>query len=302
MGGQLLPLQELKDDFITSKLRNLALVQAMVLPDHPESLFVEAFLNEAKVADKKSVAKVMGRPSIGMREDLVSISGKAITYRYSSLLYAPPVDDPQRIIFGVLSAAHNRNARHMIRSTWAQDQENVFFLVAGPWENISTEFFLHGDILWLDIEESYYYSLTYKTGLFLHATDKHVEQYSYAFKTDHDSYIVVEKLREALHGNRPDYWGNCNFEKKWRRPDRDPSSKHYMPPGTYSPDLYPVSASGMGDALSSDFNNCASRHLESLPFMPMEDISVGMLAERCNAQCKLDEGKFTDGPGNIVSH
>merc|ERR1711957_119907 len=39
---------------------------------------------------------------------------------------------------------------------------------------------------------------------------------------------------------------------------------------------------------------------------PMEDISVGMLAEMCNVQCKQDDWKFRDDPAkreyNIISH
>ena len=220
--GEVLHLQDLEKDVITSKLRNLAFAQAVVFPDQPESLFVEAFLTEAKVADARSVAKVMGMPSIWMGEDWVSISGKAITYRYSSLLSEPPVDNPQRIVVGVLSAAQNTASRHMIRSTWAQAQQNIFFLVAGPWEDVSREFSVHGDLLWLDMKESYYYGLTYKTGVFLHAVDKYVEQYSYAFKTDDDSYVVIEKLREVLHINQPNYWGNCNDKEVGDGPDTQP--------------------------------------------------------------------------------
>jgi len=161
--------------------------------------------------------------------------------------------------------------------------------------NISREFILYGDLVWFDIEESYYSALTYKVGVFLRAIDKHVKQYSYAFKTDDDSYVVMEKLRESLHGNQPDYWGNCNGEEKWRRPKRNPSHPHYMPTSTYPQELYPVWASGMGYALSSNFISCASRHLESLQFMPMEDIAVGMLAEKCNVTCRLEGWTWREG-------
>ena len=53
--SQLLSLQNLEDDFVKEKLKNLTIAQALLFPDHPESLFVEAFLNEAKSAKARSI-------------------------------------------------------------------------------------------------------------------------------------------------------------------------------------------------------------------------------------------------------
>ena len=213
--GELLSLLDLEKDFIVGKLRNMTIVQSMVFPDHPESLFVEALLKEAKVTDEtKSVSVALGRPRVEIHEDLVIISGKHIKYRYSSLLSDPAVSDAERMVVGVLAAARKPTARHMVRQTWAGlDPGNVFFVVAGPWDDISEEFINHGDLLWLDIEESYYYGLTYKTEVLLHAAETHAKSYSFLFKTDDDSYIVLEQLSKVLKEHRPGLWGNCNKEE-----------------------------------------------------------------------------------------
>ena len=217
--GELLALLDLDKDYIASKLRNLTIVQSMVFPDHPESLFVEALLKEAAVADQKSVASTLGRPRVEVKEATVTISGREIAYRYSNIFSAPSVlEDADRVVVGVLSAAQSPTPRHMVRQTWAKlDPQNLFFVVAGRWEDIAEEFLNYGDLLWLDIEETYYYGLTYKTEVFLHATETHVVHYSYVFKTDDDSYIVLDKLSQVLHGHRPDFWGNCNKEEVSRQ-------------------------------------------------------------------------------------
>ena len=52
--GTLLKLTELQRPFIENKIANLALAQQVLLPDHPNSLFVESFLKEALVAMEKT--------------------------------------------------------------------------------------------------------------------------------------------------------------------------------------------------------------------------------------------------------
>ena len=48
--GELLKLKELSMEYIDAKLLNLSVAQAILLPDHPESLFVPTLLKEATVA------------------------------------------------------------------------------------------------------------------------------------------------------------------------------------------------------------------------------------------------------------
>ena len=59
---------------------------------------------------------------------------------------------------GVLSGAEGQgpSLRQAIRDTWAshdgegRTEENVFFLVAGPWQEVKYEYEEHKDLLWID--------------------------------------------------------------------------------------------------------------------------------------------------------
>ena len=69
-----------------------------------------------------------------------------------------------------------------------------------------------------------------------------------------------------------------------------------MPLAIWPKKLYPVWASGLGYALSRNFNQCAIEHLADLPFMPMEDVSVGILAEKCKVECTQESWTWREGP------
>jgi hypothetical protein len=210
---ELLLLQNLHDDVIQEKLFNLTLVQSILLPDHPKSLFVEAFLKETIAVDRRFVPEVYTRRPIQVREGTSVISGNECTYRYPSTFSESEDDnDGQPIIFtGVISSARNHNRRHVIRGTWAEEYENpmrVFFVVAGRWEDIEQEFFDYGDLLWLDMNEGYR-QLTYKTQILFFAVDKHVKKYDFLFKTHDDAYVSLQDLNRIGRVFKPDYWGLC---------------------------------------------------------------------------------------------
>ena len=76
------------------------------------------------------------------------------------------------IIVGILSNAGDNGPvrRQTIQNTWAKDHPRVLFLVAGPWDGISNEYRIYGDLIWIDEEEIYnreYSVLTMKTLSFM---------------------------------------------------------------------------------------------------------------------------------------
>ena len=208
-------LLDIPGDVIQAKLRNLTIAQSVLLPDHPESLFVEAFLVETTMVDEKLVPEVYTRVPFQAGTATTIISGKKYTYRYPSSSFASsPKEHYPILVTGVLSTASNRNRRHVIRGTWAKhyrDPMRVFFLVAGPWEDIEEEFIEHGDLLWLDMKEDPSL-LTYKTETFFSAVDTHFKNYDYIFKTHDDSYVGVHELDDIIEKYHPDYWGLCHEE------------------------------------------------------------------------------------------
>jgi hypothetical protein len=182
----------------------------------------------------------------------------------------------------------------------------VFFLVAGTWtDQLSKEFQLYRDLIWIDQAEVYDVEksvLTYKTQSFasiVHREMKKFEEtggykYSYLFKTDDDSYVNLRYLHyELIERKRmtpiyplsvPFMWGICTYIR--RKPLRDLKYKWSISLESYPEEFYPSYCEGAGFALSRTLVDCMvdEDHIAQMRFMPFEDVSMGMLAERCHVE------------------
>ena len=167
----------------------------------------------------------------------------------------------------------------------------IFFLVSGPWDAIAEEFEQHRDLVWIQMEEDYM-SLTYKVSAFLKIVDdvatEYNIQYSHVLKTDDDSYVALDRLRTHFNfleakGVSTKYWGNCRKNVN-KEVDRDPNKKWSLGFHEYPEAIFPVNAVGAGYVMSRDFVHCAagSGHIAKTRFLKLEDVFVGMLAERCH--------------------
>ena len=284
--GELGKLQDLSLELIKGKLEQLAMAQTVLMPDHPQSLFVQAFVREAIASRANVLPQVAERAPIKVLEDTVTISRRSFMYRYPSTLTSSRTSDKTEapvVIVGVLSRTENFNARHSIRNTWAsKNSGRVFFILSGPWESpLLNEFELFGDIFWMDMPEEYL-RITYKVQAFFHAVNSHVESYDYVIKTDDDSYVLLEEVEHHLTTSKPNYWGCCVDNAS---PIRDPSDKWYMSTDMWPSEHYPPYALGMAYALSRNFLTCATKYLEGLFFMKFEDVAIGLLADLCSESC-----------------
>lgn len=240
-------------------------------------------------------------PSITKNDGFITVSCHTFIFR------APMenIQHPNEIVIGVLSAASGSGPtrRNYIRSTWAKELPNgVFFLVAGPWKDIEEEFMYYKDMIWIDEEEVYQGEqsvLTYKTISFftiLHRFARSSDQggFHHAIKTDDDSYVNVKKWKEFLAKDEDDdeeeessssfqydYFGQCpQFQVK---PSRDRKNKWPVTYTTYPEPSFPLYCQGAGFGLSRELLSCAvdQGHVEQFRYMPFEDVSIGLLAERC---------------------
>jgi len=206
--------------------------------------------------------------------------------------YRAPLSEIEKggysVVVGVLSGAGGKGPLHRdsIRSTWARTRKGIYFIVAGPWEDIAEEYEKYRDLIWIEEEEVYEGEqsvLPFKTQVFIHILQKYSlpgkAGYQYLFKTDDDSYLDVEFLEKTLHGKKYDYWGCCTTEHY--RPLRSPTRKWRVSFELYPEQVYPLYCQGAGFAMSHDFVNCMSTHLAYFRYMPFEDVAVGLLAERC---------------------
>ena len=222
------------------------------------------------------------------------------------IFYRVPLESFERAagestIVGVLSSAGGEGParRNSIRSTWAKNRAGIFFLVAGPWNQIADEYNQYGDLIWIDEEEIYSKwesVLTWKTYSFIaiaHELSLKVNgQYSNLFKTDDDSYVYMKRLNEILEAMKPEYYGRC---EKWPTPPvRGPNFKWSMGMQGYPEPYYPRYCQGAGYSLSRSFARCAVEdgHIAHVRYIRFEDVAVGHLAERCNIQNIVTSGRY----------
>lgn len=232
-----------------------------------------------------------------------TVSCHTISYRID----IPTFQKAKGIIIGVLSHSGGLGPtrRQSIRDTWGNTNQyenqnihsmHVTFLVAGPWDAIRDEYETYGDLIWIDEEEVYdgeHSVLTYKTQSFINivydlVTELDMDTIKYVFKADDDCYIHMQNLYNQLlvgveQRDQPrDYWGWCQL-KKWP-PNRDTTAKWPVSYELYPEPMYPRYCQGAGFALSWKFIECASsqNHISMSRYMPFEDVSMGVIAERCN--------------------
>jgi len=197
-----------------------------------------------------------------------------------------------KIVVGVLSAAARKGPlqRDSIRSTWARDTKNgVYFIVAGPWEDIKDEYEKFRDLIWLDEEEIYEGEesvLPFKTEAFLDILHRYTlpgsGRFEYLFKTDDDSYVNLEALEKTILKKNFDYWGCCTTTHF--KPLRSITRKWMVTYELYPEKFYPLYCQGAGFAMSRKFVECISNNVADFRYNPFEDVSVGLLAERCGVE------------------
>lgn len=259
--------------------------------------------------------------------------------------FKAPVDEIKNsgpFIIGILSGASGLGPgrRRVIRKTWASlgsnarnhttsechqrdDKEEkegvmqrnpchkespaVFFIVAGPWEEIQEEFETYNDLIWIDEKEVYNGEnsvLTQKSFSFF--TIAHLLAYSvnhggwrHAIKADDDCYVNMKWIQEKLsfpHGeyHKLHYYGNC--ENRGHRPLREPGNKFSANYQMYPEPEFPTFCLGAGYGVSRMFVQSAveNNHISNIRRMAFEDVSMGMLAER------MDHPAFTPTTVNYV--
>ena len=234
-------------------------------------------------------------------EDEFFVPGIGYTkYRYPTMTYGNM--DPL-VVVGVLATAHDPQRRHTVRQTWANGRTDVFFLVAGDWNDvIANEFKQYNDLFWIDGVEDYR-EITVKVIAWLAAANKHLQN-SFVVKADDDSYVRISALeRIARNQKEPLYLGQAVHAGDVIRDEKEP---WYVPLELFEPNHFPNYAYGGGYVLSPEVNACALDYLEARmdddKVFPIEDAFVGLMVQRgCNyrVQCTEDDrfltGKDWDG-------
>jgi len=216
----------------------------------------------------------------------VVISNKSIKY-----IFPNDIKLWSGIVYGIVSGGMNgKLKRQHIRDTWCKGQQ-CLFVVYGPFEGIRDEYEKNADMLWLDIDDSSddTYIIPYQSQVFMHVMNTQVSKLTYAFKTYDDYYVSTSKIEEELFTKRPEYWGKVHYSAQV---ERNPLSQWFLTKEQYSPETYPDYCGSLAYAMSKSFLSCASSNLNTLEFMPWEDVASGILAQKCNVKPVDSTGKF----------
>ncbi|XP_078514985.1 beta-1,3-galactosyltransferase 5-like [Lissotriton helveticus] len=201
---------------------------------------------------------------------------------------------PPFLVILVAARPKDVKARTAIRRTWGKDQTignkriAVFFLVGTMAEgerkaeaDIAAESLVYRDIIQKNFTDTYF-NLTLKTLMGLEWVDHFCPQTKYVMKTDTDMFVNVFYLTELLvKKNRTTTFFTGN-QRLHDSPVRNNLSKWYISEEEYPDKLYPPFCSGSGYILSSDVAHNVFTISESVPFLKLEDVFVGMCLQKLN--------------------
>lgn len=197
------------------------------------------------------------------------------------------------LVLLVASSSQQVDARMAIRHTWGQTRTVAgkrlvtFFLLGSPGNarqqaGIAAESQRYGDIIQKNFTDTYY-NLTLKTMMGMEWIHRFCSQSSFAMKTDTDVFVNVFYLTELLLRKKKTAGFFTGFLKLHEFPIRTRMSKWYVSREEYPGTTYPPFCSGTGYVLSSDVASQIYNISESVPFIKLEDVFIGL----CLAKLKI---------------
>ncbi|XP_062429653.1 beta-1,3-galactosyltransferase 5 [Rhea pennata] len=201
--------------------------------------------------------------------------------------------NPPFLVLLVTSSCPHVNARMAIRQTWGKERivaskRIVTYFLLGMSVNhseqadIVAESQKYKDIIQKNFTDTYY-NLTLKTMMGIEWIHKFCYQSSFVMKTDADVFVNVFYLAELLLRKKRSTRFFTGFLKPHEYPIRKTNSKWYVSNEEYPGDTYPPFCSGTGYVLSTDVASEIYNISESIPFIKLEDVFIGL----CLAKLKI---------------
>lgn len=208
----------------------------------------------------------------------------------------PDIDchkSPPFLVLLVASSFQQLDARMAIRHTWGKERTVAgkslvtFFLLGSPVDpsqqaGIVEESQRYRDIIQKNFTDTYY-NLTLKTMMGMEWIHRFCSQSSFVMKTDTDVFVNVFYLTELLLRKKKTAGFFTGFLKLHEYPIRTRWSKWYVSREEYPGTTYPPFCSGTGYVLSSDVASQIYNISESVPFIKLEDVFIGL----CLAKLKI---------------
>ncbi|XP_012637241.3 beta-1,3-galactosyltransferase 5 [Microcebus murinus] len=217
----------------------------------------------------------------------------AFKREYGSFLQLPDMDcrqNPPFLVLLVTSSHKQQDARMAIRQTWGRERTvngklvKALFLLGTTASEADTravaeESRRHRDVIQKDFVDAYY-NLTLKTMMGMEWVHHFCPQATFVMKTDSDMFINVNYLAELLlKKNRTSrfFTGHLKLNEF---PIRNSFNKWFVSKYEYPWDKYPPFCSGTGYVFSGDVASRVFNVSESVPYIKLEDVFVGLCLEK----------------------
>jgi beta-1,3-galactosyltransferase 5 len=216
--------------------------------------------------------------------------------KHGEFLQLPDIDcrqNPPFLVLLVTSSHKQVAARMAIRKTWGREtmvrgkHVRAFFLLGATasmeeMTAVTQESQQHGDIIQKDFKDVYF-NLTLKTMMGMEWVHHFCPQASFVMKTDSDMFVNVHYLTELLLKKNRTTRFFTGYLKLNEFPIRNKLNKWFVSKFEYPWDKYPPFCSGTGYVFSSDVASEVYNVSESVPFIKLEDVFVGL----CLAKLKI---------------
>ncbi|XP_064135532.1 beta-1,3-galactosyltransferase 5 [Loxodonta africana] len=217
-----------------------------------------------------------------------------------NFLQLPEIDcreNPPFLVLLVTSSHRQVAARMAIRQTWGREmvvkgkQIKTFFLLGITTKDqemtaVAQEGQQYGDIIQKDFVDVYF-NLTLKTMMGIEWVHHYCPEAAFVMKTDCDMFVNVYYLTELLLKKNRTTRFFTGFLKMNEFPIRKKFNKWFVSKFEYPWDKYPPFCSGTGYVFSGDVASQVYDVSESVPFIKLEDVFVGLCLEKLNI--KLEE-------------
>uniref|UniRef100_A0A8C0LIU2 Hexosyltransferase n=1 Tax=Canis lupus dingo TaxID=286419 RepID=A0A8C0LIU2_CANLU len=229
---------------------------------------------------------------------LIPFKGQPFVFKKErgSFLQLPDINcrqDPPFLVLLVTSSHEQVFVRTVIRNTWGKEKNvhgrpiKTFFLLGATASKdlskvVAQESQRHRDIIQKDFVDAYF-NLTLKTMMGIEWIHRFCPQATFVMKTDSDMFVNVYYLTELLLKKNRTTRFFTGFLKLNEFPIRDKANKWFVSKYEYPWDKYPPFCSGTGYVFSSDVASQVYNVSDSVPFIKLEDVFVGL----CLAKLKI---------------
>lgn len=227
-------------------------------------------------------------------------------------LQLPEVDcqrSPPFLVLLVTSSHEQMLARMAIRNTWGREEEvrgkriKTFFLLGtSPKQDMSRvvaqESQRYRDIIQKDFVDAYF-NLTLKTMMGIEWVHHFCPQAAFVMKTDSDMFVNVHYLTELLLKKNRTTRFFTGFLKMNEFPIRARNNKWFVSKYEYPWNKYPPFCSGTGYVFSGDVATQVYNVSESVPFIKLEDVFVGLCLAKLKIRLEELDSKQTFFPNGL---